>query len=382
MQDVYMLRGRIDSGNADEVEKELCNAFSQELPKELTLDASELTYISSAGLRVLLRLKKQNCHIRMIHISSDVYEILEMTGFTKIIETHKALREISIEGCPEIGRGAHGIVYRIAPDTIVKVFYPGEPKEEIERERELARWAFIRGIPTAIPYDVVRVGEQYGTVFELLNARSAADYVKESPENLEDFVGRSVRLMKQIHSIEVEPGELPDMKQQMLEWLEAIRAGSKTGSVLSEETCDRLETMIRETPDSRTLLHADLHLKNIMICGDEFMLIDMDTICAGDPVFDLATICNSYWEFPSIDPAAAAFLGIDVETAYKIFDRTMEHYLCGTDPAKRIETIRRAKIFGCVRIIDYIIRHQELPAREQIIEKCRQDIEELMKEAL
>ena len=186
--------------------------------------------------------------------------------------------------------------------------------------------------------------------------------------------------MKQIHAIHVEPGELPDMKQQMLEWIGSVRRLSKDGpgGSLPEEICDRLETMIRETPDSRTLLHADLHLKNIMICGDELMLIDMDTLCAGDPIFDLATICNSYLEFPSIDPAAAAFLGIDVETSYKIFDGTMEHYLSETGPAERGETIRKARIFGCVRIVDYITRHQELPAREQIVERCLQDIMELM----
>ncbi len=303
-----------------------------------------------------------------------------MTGFTKKVDTDKNLREISIEGCPEIGRGAHGVVYRIAPDSIVKVFYPGETKEEIRRELDLARWAFVRGVPTAIPFDVVRVGDQYGSVFELLDARSASDYVKESPENLEDFVVRSVRLMKQIHAIPVEPGELPDMKRQMLEWAGSVRTFSKDGlgDGLPEELCDRLETMIRETPDTHTLLHADLHLKNIMICRDEFMLIDMDTLCAGDPIFDLATLCNSYFEFPSIEPAAAAFLGIDVETCYRLFNLTMEHYLNEAGPEERSETIRKARIFGCVRIIDYIARHPELPARERIIERCLKDITTLM----
>ncbi len=376
----YLLCSRIDSSNANEVENNIRNAFSQDIPEELTLDASELTYISSAGLRVLLRLKNMIGRVRMINIKRDVYEILEMTGFTQIIETEKVYREISIEGCPEIGRGAHGVVYRIAPDTIVKVFYPSETKEDIRHELDLARWAFVKGIPTAIPHDVVRVGDQYGSVFELLNAKSVSEYVMESPENLEDFVVRSVSLMKQVHAIHVEPGELPDMKQKMLEWNGEIRrlSADGPGKGLPEEICDRLEAMIRETPDSRTLIHADVHLKNFLICGDELMLIDMDTICAGDPIFDLATICNSYLEFPSIDPAAAAFLGIDVETACKIYDLTTEHYLNDADPGQRDETLRKARIFGCVRIIDYAIRHREIPVREKIMEKCLQDITELM----
>lgn len=376
----YQLCGRIDSSNAGTLEKEIRAAFAEGLPDELTLDASQLAYISSAGLRVLLRLKKEITRLRMVRVSRDVYEILEMTGFDQILEAEKALRQISIEGCPEIGRGAHGVVYRIAPDTIVKVYHPGETMEKIRKERELAKWAFVRDVPTAIPYDIVQVGDRYGAVFELLDARSAVDYIQESPSQLEDFIRRSVDLIRQLHAIPVEPGELPDMKMQMLEWMRSVRLlhGSGQDGDLTDASCNLLEEMIRKTPDSHTLLHADLHLKNFMVCGDELMVIDMDTLCAGDPVFDLATIYNSYRQFPSIDPAAAAFLGIDVETSYRICDRTMELYLDKKDPAQREETVRKAQLFGCVRIVDYMARHQDLPEREKVIERCLQDIEEVI----
>ncbi len=70
----------------------------------------------------------------------------------------KELREVSIEGCREIGRGAHGIVYQTAPDMLVKVYREEVPMESVRREQALARWAFVKGLPTAIPFDVVRVG--------------------------------------------------------------------------------------------------------------------------------------------------------------------------------------------------------------------------------
>ena len=60
-------------------------------------------------------------------------------------------REMNIDGCPEIGRGAHGIVYRTAPDMLVKVYYEHVPLDSIQRERELARWAFVKGIPQRSP---------------------------------------------------------------------------------------------------------------------------------------------------------------------------------------------------------------------------------------
>ncbi|MCR4814384.1 MAG: aminoglycoside phosphotransferase family protein [Lachnospiraceae bacterium] len=76
---------------------------------------------------------------------------------------------------------------------------------------------------------------------------------------------------------------------------------------IPSEACLQLLKLTEKIPDSHTLLHADYHLKNILISDDELMLIDMDTLCAGDPIFELATIYNSYMEFPSISPEAAFF---------------------------------------------------------------------------
>ena len=44
--------GRIDSANAADIEKEIMEAAEQASGAEITLDAAELEYISSAGLRV------------------------------------------------------------------------------------------------------------------------------------------------------------------------------------------------------------------------------------------------------------------------------------------------------------------------------------------
>ena len=115
---IYQLKERMDSNNAEEIEKEIRSTFPEGFQGKLTLDASKLAYISSAGLRVILRLKKEIGQVCMIHVNTTIYEILDMTGMNQLIEIEKSLRMIKIDGCPEIGRGAHGIVYRIAPDVI------------------------------------------------------------------------------------------------------------------------------------------------------------------------------------------------------------------------------------------------------------------------
>lgn len=128
----------------------------------------------------------------------------------------------------------------------MKVYREGVSLDDIHREQALCRRAFVKGIPTAIPFGVVHVGGYYGTMFELLNAKSASDYIAEFPERLDWFIEKSVELMKQVHVIEAESGELPDMKQQTVVWLEKIR------TKLSSVHYEKLRQILESVPDRHT----------------------------------------------------------------------------------------------------------------------------------
>ena len=111
------VQGSISSVNAAEFETELLSAISGQT---LVIDAENLKYISSAGLRVLLQAKKKlGGQLVMENVNPEVFDILDMTGFTQILTVRKALRQISVEGLTEIGHGQNGHVYRMDPDTIV-----------------------------------------------------------------------------------------------------------------------------------------------------------------------------------------------------------------------------------------------------------------------
>ena len=279
----------------------------------------------------------------------------------------KKLRNINIDGCPVIGEGMHAVVYKTQPDEIVKVYRPGIAIEKIEGERKLARWAFVKGLPTAIPFDVVTVGDRYGVVFELLDATSAIDYIHQSQECFDDFIAKSVDLLKEIHSIEVT--DLPDMKENTIKWARDVRE-DLSGDIFAE-----LEKIIDQIPDSHTLLHADFHIKNILVCKGELMLIDMDTLSKGNPIFELASVYNSYCEFPSIDPEAAALIGITVDMGKELWAKTLKLYYQDASEEELQMIERRAQIIGCLRIIDVMKRHIEHPASGKCISRCLEDIE-------
>ena len=97
------ISGRIDSNNAAAFEKELFNAVGEKIG-DITIDAADTEYISSAGLRVFLKLKKAaSGEVSVINASNDVYDIFEVTGFTSILSVSKKLREVSVDGCEVIG---------------------------------------------------------------------------------------------------------------------------------------------------------------------------------------------------------------------------------------------------------------------------------------
>ena len=130
-----VLSGRIDSSNAPDWEKKIWEKLAGKEGEPLAVDTALLEYISSAGLRLILRVKKKNPDLRLINVSPEIYEILDMTGFTEIIQVEKAYRVISVQGCEVVGHGANGTIYRIDQDNVVKVYDNADALQNILKER-------------------------------------------------------------------------------------------------------------------------------------------------------------------------------------------------------------------------------------------------------
>ena len=81
---IFYWEGRIDTNNAADVEKEILEIYEKNKNLGIIIDAKELTYISSAGLRILMKLRKEAGSVKVIEVSNDIYEILETKGFTEI----------------------------------------------------------------------------------------------------------------------------------------------------------------------------------------------------------------------------------------------------------------------------------------------------------
>ena len=77
--------GELNSYNADNIEKDIENTLANQKFETLILDFARISYISSAGLRIILKLKQKYNDVSIIEASLEVYDVLSMTGFTNIM---------------------------------------------------------------------------------------------------------------------------------------------------------------------------------------------------------------------------------------------------------------------------------------------------------
>ena len=313
--------GELNSYNADVMEKEIDEVLSSSKFQTLNLDFAKLQYISSAGLRIILKIKQKHDDSHVINANLDVYDVLQMTGFTNIMDVKKAMREMSVEGAEIIGEGFFSTVYRIDKDTIIKVFNRTSDEKQIERELKLAKQAFVLGIPTAISFDIVRVKDKLGVRFEMLDCMSLKNAFIKYPEKYDELLNKYVDLLKKINTTECFDPSVPSIKKFFIEKVEAIK------HLLDEVHYEKLLGLMKSVPERSTFVHGDCHFKNIMVQGEDFLLIDMDTLSVGHPIFELANLRCPYVAFEEDAPGnCEQFFGMKAEYCVKLYDDIVRLY--------------------------------------------------------
>ncbi len=360
---ILELKGRIDATNAPRVQEEALKILEGGSGMPVTIDADKLEYISSSGLRTILHLKKDISDLKIINVNPGVYDILQMTGFTDIIDVERAYRVVSVEGAEEIGRGVNGTIYRIDEDNVVKVYNNPDSLEDIKHERQMAKLAMILGLPTAISYDVVKVGDHYGSVFELLNAKSFSKLLANEPDMYDYCVREYVELLKKIHSTRAPEGKVPDMKQRAAKWAEF------TAGYLPEEYGNKLKHLVEQVPEDDHLVHGDYHTKNIEKLGDDVLLIDMDTLSCGNPVFELASMFNAFEGYSEYNEGQVRKIqGYDRTLSVRFWHDALKLYL-GTEDDDYMRLVEdKAKVVGYSRMIRGAIRRGALEEEAKIPE--------------
>lgn len=346
---VIDLVGKIDSGNAADIERQVEKILSTTGAKDVVLNADGLEYISSAGLRVVIKMLKRLDSLVVVEAAPSVYEVFEMTGFTQMMEVRRALRTINVEGCECIGRGGNGAVYRLDPETIVKVYHNDTNSlEKVQASRLSAQKLMAYGIPVAIAFDVVKVvggdGLGYGLVYELLNCKTVGELVHEDPSSAERWAHEAAELLKLLHTTEVPEGTFPDARDSGHQWVEVAK------DLLSEEEQARLHRLYDGLPARNTLVHGDFHTGNMMVQDGEILLIDTDDVAQGDPIIDMAGMALTF-EFITTEDRAMHTLRMTVDEMHRYYDAFLKEYYGTDDEALLQQYAYQRKLHSLVKLL-------------------------------
>jgi thiamine kinase-like enzyme len=168
---------------------------------------------------------------------------------------------------------------------------------------------------------------------------------------------------------------MPDMRQVALEWVCFLK------DHFPEEQYKKLYSLVENVPEDLHMMHGDYHIKNIMLQDGEALLIDMDTLCFGHPVFELASMYNAYIGYAAVDHTEVEkFLGISYDTACAFWEKSLKKYLGTEDEARIREVEEKARIIGYTRIMRRAIRRESTEKEDwsAMIEHCRKELAELL----
>ena len=83
------LKGRLDTLATQEVASQI-NGLTEAVSGTIVLDCTDLTYISSSGLRIFITLRKaaaaKGGQVIVKNISNDIRSVFMMTGFLNLFE--------------------------------------------------------------------------------------------------------------------------------------------------------------------------------------------------------------------------------------------------------------------------------------------------------
>ena len=97
-----------------------------------------------------------------------------------------------------------------------------------------------------------------------------------------------------------------------------------------------------------------------MIQNGEPILIDLDTLCVGHPVFEFGSMYNAFLGFSELDHnAIKLFMGYDRETSERFWNMSIKRYFGTDDEAFCREVENKASVIGYTRLLRRSIRRPD-----------------------
>jgi uncharacterized protein (TIGR02172 family) len=339
--------GRLDGTTGTGFAEALDGAMQDEGVRVLVLDLDACAYVSSAGLREVLRAQKRlsvrQGRVEVTNVSREVQHIFELTGLSNMLHIRPKVREISIDGLDLMSAGVCGECYRLDDDTIVKLYHEGVAPEIAAQEKAFAKAAFVLGVPTAISYDVVSCGTRTGIVYEMLDAQLFSAVIRAAPDQIDRHAATLARVAQSIHATPADRAVFPDLKARFRGYIDQM------DFFLSAEDIAMLHERLGSIPEADSCVHFDIHTSNIMIRDGEPVIIDMGDFSRGSYLFDVGLLCTIYG-VPELGLSELA-TKIPNDLGLVLWERFVAHYFADKTPEEYAYFNRNRAFLASLRLI-------------------------------
>ncbi len=333
----FLPEGRIDASNSGSFESDIF-AACQEHPAHIPLfDMKKLEYISSAGLRVLLKVvHNYDRKLRMVNVSDEVYDVLTVSGFVDVFNVYKENMPLMGSEHPEdiisvrsidVSQYEHTYsddvldTYLTDDDTTIMLYGGNLSLEMIMKNKAKSEISMKAGVPVLISFDVVSCDGRYGIVYEnIKDAEQLILKMQNDRANLSHYASVLALWTKEINSVDMSGAELESANRTII----PLYSRLKTAKLLTPAEAEILANVIKNVPDLGMYCHNDLTPHNILAKGDEYIAMDSFMAAKGHCIHDVANIAWYFKLLPQlgVDSQAVGFTDSEKELIWNTFIRT------------------------------------------------------------
>ena len=209
-------------------------------------------------------------------------------------------QNIDISTWTQVGEGGNGKTYVHPghPDFLLKVNNPPRCDEAtVKQELDFAQHVYALGIPTPRMFDMVRVGDGYGQLVELIKGKKSLSRIcADESSRIGEMAKLLASLGLRLHAIPCNTDFFPSRKDLALKGIDA-------SDFVDDADKEKLRAFLQGVEDEKTCLHGDFQMGNLIISADgKPYWIDLGWFSHGSPMFDMGhlfLVCQVYSQFPT-----------------------------------------------------------------------------------
>lgn len=220
--------------------------------------------------------------------------------------------------------------YELDAETLVETYDYDISIQEIEQEKTNAKNAVRMGIPTTFSFDVVRIGNGYGIIYENVQSETLGTLVTENPDKFDEYVTDFTNLNKKMHSTHVGYDAFRSAKGMFEGYGEQL----VSRNIFTREEVGMVKKMLDAIPDQDTFLISIPRTSYMRYFDDELTVYGLRDAGYGHPIYDLSGTCLSMFTTAQDgdDDKCRFSTGMDCATTIRFYKAYIRQYFgCKTD---------------------------------------------------